>query len=105
MATMRKPIFFIAQVPRVAIGEWRLTWKRTARTHHRARAGGNYDWADHTENGRIRLCIDAGSWRAVNERGTAARDTGVSRTAVPKVPGSWREEIGSPLRIIRLLPF
>jgi len=27
----------------------------------RAGAGGNYDWADDTENGRIRLCIDAGS--------------------------------------------
>jgi hypothetical protein len=48
------------------------------------RAGGNYDWADDTENGRIRLCIDAGSWRSMNEMATAARDAGVSRAAVPK---------------------
>ena len=37
--------------------------------HHRAGAGGNYDFADDTENGRIRLCIDAGprqTYRAVS---------------------------------------
>src|SRR4029079_13296157 len=72
---------------------------------HRAAAGGNCDLADDTENGRIRLCIDAGSSQDSELMGTAARETPASRAAVPKVPGSWREEIGSPLRTIRLLPF
>jgi len=31
-------------------------------------AGGNYDFADDAENGRIRLCIDAGSRRSLNEK-------------------------------------
>jgi hypothetical protein len=53
---------------------------------HRAAAGGNCDLADDTENGRIRLCIDAGSSQDSELMGTAARETPASRAAVPKFP-------------------
>ena len=52
--------------------------------HHRAGAGGNYDFADDTENGRIRLCIDAGPRRTLIEKMNGRSGRGVSRAAVPK---------------------
>ena len=47
-------------------------------------AGGNYDFADDTENGRIRLCIDAGPRRTLIEKMNGRSGRGVSRAAVPK---------------------
>jgi hypothetical protein len=55
-----------------------------ALAHRRAAVGENYDLADDTENGRIRLCINAGSSPDSETMGTVARDAGVSRAAVPK---------------------
>jgi len=55
-----------------------LDWDGSIVRLCRAGADENYDFADHTENGRIRLCIEAGS------RQTAAWDTNGSRAAVPK---------------------
>jgi hypothetical protein len=42
-----------------------ITGSRFAFARQRAAVGGNYDLADDTENGRIQLCIDAGSRRTV----------------------------------------
>ncbi len=55
-----------------------------ALAHRRAAVGENDDLADDTENGRIRLCIDAGSSPDSETMGTAARETPASRAAVPK---------------------
>ena len=54
------------------------------RLDRRAAVGGNYDFADDTENGRIRLCIDAGSSLDSEIMGTAARDTNAFGAVVPK---------------------
>jgi len=55
--------------------------------HRRAGAGGDYDLADELQNGRIQLCIDAGSSLDTEVMGTAARETPAPRAAVPKQSG------------------
>jgi len=72
--------------------------------HHRAGAGGNYDWADHTENGRIRLCIDAGARRTLNERGRPLGRLLRPERPLPNSPGSLREEPDLPSAIL-IFPF
>ena len=63
------------------------------RTVLMCRAGENRDRADGTENGRIRLGIDAGSWRTVNEWERPPRRLLRPGRPFPKNLGSWREAV------------
>jgi len=60
---------------------------------HRAAASGNDDLADDTENGRIRLCIDAGPPRTLNEWERPPGTQESPERPFPKNPGSWREDL------------